>query len=339
MAKPTKTPTINDVARLAGVSKKTVSRVINRSALLSDDTRTKVEAVIGQLGYVPNPQARALALRRNFLLGLLHDNPNAQTVLNFQEGVLDAIRDTEFALAVRPVDRHSPTMMDDIRRFLEQQRLYGVLILPPISENDALAALCLEMGCGYVRMGSAMLDDGDHMVASNDRDMVEEAVDHLIALGHRRIALIEGPEGFRSAHERREGFLAAMARHGLAVPAQARARGTYRFDSGLAAAGQLLDAPERPTAIFASNDEMASGAFHAARQRNLRVPDDLSIIGFDDSPIAAHIWPPMTTVGWPVREMGRAAALKLIAPADPAAQPASFPARLVKRQSVAPPKA
>lgn len=339
MAKPTKTPTINDVARLAGVSKKTVSRVINRSALLSDDTRTKVEAVIGQLGYVPNPQARALALRRNFLLGLLHDNPNAQTVLNFQEGVLDAIRDTEFALAVRPVDRHSPTMMDDIRRFLEQQRLYGVLILPPISENDALAALCLEMGCGYVRMGSAMLDDGDHMVASNDRDMVEEAVDHLIALGHRRIALIEGPDGFRSAHERREGFLAAMARHGLEVPAQARARGTYRFDSGLAAAGQLLDAPERPTAIFASNDEMASGAFHAARQRNLRVPDDLSIIGFDDSPIAAHIWPPMTTVGWPVREMGRAAALKLISPADPAAQPASFPARLVKRQSVAPPKA
>jgi LacI family transcriptional regulator len=338
MAKPNKTPTINDVARLAGVSKKTVSRVINRSALLSDDTRTKVEAVIGQLGYVPNPQARALALRRNFLLGLLHDNPNAQTVLNFQEGVLDAIRDTEFALAVRPVDRHSPRMMDDIRRFLEQQRLYGVLILPPISENDALAQLCLEMGCGYVRMGSAMLDDEEHMVASNDRAMVEEAVDHLASLGHRRIALIEGPEGFRSAYERREGFLAAMERRGLAVPPEARAQGTYRFDSGLVAAGQLLDAPERPTAIFASNDEMASGAFHAARQRNLRIPDDLSIIGFDDSPIAAHIWPPMTTVGWPVREMGRAAALKLIAPTDTAAAQARFPARLVKRQSVAPPK-
>ena len=338
MAKPTKTPTINDVARLAGVSKKTVSRVINRSALLSDDTRTKVEAVIGQLGYVPNPQARALALRRNFLLGLLHDNPNAQTVLNFQEGVLDAIRDTEFALAVRPVDRHSPTMMDDIRRFLEQQRLYGVLILPPISENDALAALCLEMGCGYVRMGSAMLDDADHMVASNDREMVAAAVDHLVALGHRRIALIEGPEGFRSAFERREGFLAAMAALGLAVPAEARAQGTYRFDSGIAAAARLLDAPERPTAIFASNDEMASGAFHVARQRSLRVPDDLSIIGFDDSPIAAHIWPPMTTVGWPVREMGRAAALKLIAPGDAGAGQSRFPAALVKRQSVAPPR-
>jgi LacI family transcriptional regulator len=338
MAKPGKTPTINDVARLSGVSKKTVSRVINRSALLSEDTRAKVEAVISQLGYVPNPQARALALRRNFLLGLLHDNPNAQTVLKVQEGVLDAIRDTEFALVVRPVDRHSPAMLDDIRRFLEQQRLYGVLILPPISENDALAALCLEMGCGYVRMGSAMLDDGEHMVASNDREMVSRAVDYLVGLGHRRIALIEGPEGFRSAHERREGFLAAMAAHGLTVPAQARAQGTYRFDSGIAAAASLLDAPDRPTAIFASNDEMASGAFHAARQRSLKVPDDLSIIGFDDSPIASHIWPPMTTVGWPVREMGRAAALKLVAPQDSAADQFLFPATLVERQSVAPPK-
>ncbi|WP_086606773.1 LacI family DNA-binding transcriptional regulator [Erythrobacter donghaensis] len=338
MPSSAKTPTINDVARLAGVSKKTVSRVINRSALLSDETRSRVEAVIAELGYVPNPQARALALRRNFLLGLIHDNPNAQTVLNFQEGVMGAIRDTEFALAVRPVDRHSPTMMDDIRRFLEQQRLYGVLILPPISENDALAQLCREMGCGYVRMGSAMLDDGDHMVASNDREMVTQAVDHLVELGHHRIALIEGPTGFRSALERREGFLAAMAAHGLPVPAAARAQGTYRFESGLTAAGTLLDAAERPTAIFASNDEMASGAFHAARQRDLRVPDDLSIIGFDDSPIAAHIWPPMTTVGWPVREMGRAAALKLIAPGTPEAQESRFLARLVKRQSVAPPK-
>jgi LacI family transcriptional regulator len=337
MSSSSKTPTINDVARLSGVSKKTVSRVINRSALLSDDTRTKVEAVIAQLGYVPNPQARALALRRNFLLGLLHDNPNAQTVLNFQEGVLDAIRDTEFALVVRPVDRHAPSMLEDIRRFLEQQRLYGVLILPPISENDALARLCEEMGCGYVRMGSAMLDDEEHIVASNDREMVGQAVDYLVEQGHRRIALIEGPEGFRSALERREGFLAAMQAHGLPVPASARAQGTYRFDSGVEAAGRLLDAEQPPTAIFASNDEMAAGALHVARQRALNVPEDLSIIGFDDSPIAAHIWPPMTTVGWPVREMGRAAALKLIAPGDPSASQFRFPARLVKRQSVAPP--
>lgn len=339
MTKSGSSPTINDVARTAGVSKKTVSRVINRSPLLKEATRTKVEKVIADLGYTPNPQARALALRRNFLIGLLHHNPNAQTVLNFQEGVLDAIRDTEFALVVRPVDRHSPDMLADIRSFLELQRLYGVLILPPISENDDLAELCRDMGCGYVRMGSAALDEDEHLVQSNDREMVEAVVDHLYEVGHRRIAIIQGPEGFRSAMERSEGFLSAMQQHGLEVYADFIARGTYRFDSGVEAANRILDAVPRPTAIFASNDEMASGAFHAARERGIEVPRELSIVGFDDSPIASHIWPPLTTVGWPIREMGKAAALKLISPDHEAALPSSFPARLVHRESVAPPPA
>ena len=107
-------PTINDVARVAGVSKKTVSRVINRSPLLSDDMRKRVEDVIAELGYIPNPQARALALRRNFLIGLVHDNPNAQTVMNVQQGMLEALHGTEFEMVVRPVDRGSATMLEDI---------------------------------------------------------------------------------------------------------------------------------------------------------------------------------------------------------------------------------
>ena len=331
-------PTINDVARVAGVSKKTVSRVINRSPLLKQETRDMVERVIADLGYRPNPQARALAMGRNFLLGLLHDNPNAQTVLNFQVGVLDAIRETEFALVVRPVDRRSPHMLDDIRSFLETQRLFGVLILPPISENDDLARLCLEMGCGYVRMGSADLDDAEHLVQSNDRECVESVIDHLVGHGHHRIAIIQGPDGFRSAEERFEGFRMGMAKHGLDVPAAAIARGNYRFDSGIAAAETLLASDFQPTAIFASNDEMAAGAFHAARSQGYEVPEQLSIVGFDDSPIAAHILPPMTTVGWPIREMAKSAALKLIAPTDPAANPSRFPARLVERSSVAAPR-
>lgn len=330
-------PTINDVARIAGVSKKTVSRVINRSPLLKEATRQKVEKVIAELGYTPNPQARALALRRNFLLGLLHDNPNAQTVLNFQEGVLDAIRDTEFALVVRPVDRRSPDMLEDIRNFLELQRLYGVLLLPPISENDDLAKLCRDMGCGYVRMGSAALDDAEHLVQSNDREVVESVIDYLVELGHRRIGIIEGPTGFRSAAERREGFFAAMKRHRLEVSDTAIAQGNYRFDSGVEAANTLLEGQAQITALFASNDEMASGAYHAARERGIEVPRQLSIVGFDDSPIAAHIWPPMTTVGWPIHEMAKAAALKLIDPSSDGAQPSRFPARLVTRDSVGPP--
>jgi len=204
-------PTINDVARIAGVSKKTVSRVINRSPLLNKDTRERVESVIARLGYVPNPQARALALRRNFLIGLLHDNPNAQMVLNFQEGVLEAIRETEFALVVRPVDRHSPAMLNDVRTFLEKQRLFGVLILPPISENDELAALCRELGCGYVRMGSAKLDDEAHLVESNDRHAVGSAIDYLVDQGHPAgfVMRIRNTDASEAAQQARQVLLAA----------------------------------------------------------------------------------------------------------------------------------
>lgn len=336
-------PTINDVARIAGVSKKTVSRVINQSPLLNESTRRKVEEVIGGLGYVPNPQARALALRRNFLIGLVHDNPNAQTVLSVQQGMLEALHETEFAMVVRPVRRGSPTMLDDLRHFLERQRLFGVLLMPPISENDAVATLCEEFGCRYVRMGSAMLDDDAHMVASNDRDAVRGATEYLIAQGHLRIGLVAGPHGFRSAHERRSGFEEALGDAGIALPRAMIAEGNYTFESGLAAAGRLLDVTPRPTAIFSCNDEMAAGVIHAAAQRGLEVPRDLSVLGFDDTPIAAHIWPPLSTVRWPIASMARSAALKLIGGGElgqrGVAEPALFMSTLIRRNSVASPPA
>lgn len=332
MAKGQK-PTINDVARLSGVSKKTVSRVINKSPLLNQATREKVEAVIADLEYVPNPQARALALRRNFLIGLIHDNPNAQMVLGVQEGILDTIRNTEFALVVRPVDRHSPTMLEDIRHFIEQQRLYGVMLLPPISENDELAKLCRDLGCTVVRMGSAQLDDDAHLVASNDQQAVSDAVAWLAELGHARIGFVTGPEGFRSAHERELGFAAGLARAGLKPDPKLSFRGDYRFESGIAAGKKLLSGKKPPTAIFSSNDEMAAGVLHAAREKGLSVPEDLSIIGFDDTAIAAHIWPPLTTVRWPIRAMARTAALKLTRPETAASEPSFFLSDLVRRAS------
>jgi LacI family transcriptional regulator len=334
-------PTINDVARLSGVSKKTVSRVINRSPLLNDETRKRVLEVIEELGYVPNPQARALALRTNFLIGLIHDNPNAQMVLNVQQGMLEALQGTDFAMIVQPVDRGSTTMLEDVRHFLERQRLYGVVLLPPISENDALPRLCDELGCRYVRMGSAELDDPDHMVTSNDREAVRSAMAYLIGEGHRMIGLITGPHGFRSAAERRLGFEDSLAKAGIKLPRSLIAQGNYTFESGLAAAEKLLDLAPRPTAIFASNDEMAAGVIHSAHARGLKVPEDLSVIGFDDTPISGHLWPPLTTVRWPIVSMARAAALKLIASeteSEEVAEPSMFLSRLVKRASVVPPR-
>jgi LacI family transcriptional regulator len=337
-------PTINDVAREAGVSKKTVSRVINQSPLLNGETRKRVEEVIAALGYVPNPQARALALRRNFLVGLIHDNPNAQMVLNVQQGMLEVLRDTEFELIVHPVNRGSPTLLEDVSHFLERQRPFGVMILPPISENEQLAALCEQIGCRYVRMGSAALDEPANMVVSNDREAVRSAVAHLIEAGHRRIGLVIGPHGFRSAHERQKGYEEALQAAGLPLQRTLMVQGDYRFESGMRAAEQLLDLTAKPTAVFSSNDEMAAGVLHVARQRGLNVPQDLSIIGFDDTPIASHIWPPLTTVRWPIATMARAAAVKLVGDTmgdrvEADGDESLFVSTLIRRASVAPPSA
>ncbi|WP_313804257.1 LacI family DNA-binding transcriptional regulator [Sphingobium sp.] len=333
--------TINDIARMAGVSKKTVSRVINRSPLLNQETRDKVEKIIADTGYVPNPQARALALGRNFLIGLVFDNPNAQMVLSMQKGILEALHGTEFELVVRPVDRGSGSVMEDILSFVTRQRLFGVIVLPPLSENDMLPQLLDEAGCRYVRMGSALLDDAEHMVASNDRDAAAEAVRHLIGQGHHRIGLIAGPHGFRSAKERREGFEMALAEAGISLPRSFVADGQYTFESGIAASENLFALSPPPTAIFACNDEMAAGVLYAARLRGMDVPEQLSIIGFDDTPLTTRVWPPLTTVRWPIAAMGRAAALKLIGTAigeeSEVSEPYLFNSILIRRGSVAPP--
>ncbi len=334
-----KQPTINDVAALAGVSKKTVSRVINRSELISTKTRQAVEQAIEMLGFVPNPQARALAFRRNFLIALLHDNPNAQTVLNFQQGVLDAIKDSDLALLVRPVDRASDHILEDVRIFLEKQRPIGAMLLPPISENDALAQLCDELGVRYVRVGSALLDDAKHCVSSNDREVVAEAVRTLIALGHTRIGFVRGPEGFRSAAERETGFREALAEAGLSLADEHYAPGNYRYAAGVEAGENLLSLTTPPTAIFCSNDEMAAGVIRVAHEKGIKVPDQLSVIGFDDSPTATHIWPALSTVRWPIREMGAQAARTLVpdflGDADGAEDSPVLASSFVERQSVA----
>ncbi|MGB3167602.1 MAG: LacI family DNA-binding transcriptional regulator [Alteraurantiacibacter sp.] len=331
-------PTINDVAAAANVSKKTVSRVINKSPLLSEKTRERVEAVIKELGFVPNLQARALALRRNFIIAAIHDNPNAQFLVSVQQGILEGIADSEFGLMVQPVDRKSPTIEEDIRAFLERQRPYGVVLLPPVSERDSLADLCREYGCRYVRMGSVKLDEAEHTVTSNDREAVRDAVTYLIGKGHTKIALIEGPEGFTSPRERRAGFEEAMALARLKVDTSLVRPGQYTFESGVDAAESLMAARATPTAIFACNDEMAIGAMIAFRRAGRRIPEDISIVGFDDTPLSSHVWPALTTVHWPIMKMARTAALKLIGPEEAAAEADwLLPSTLVERGSVVPP--
>ncbi|MEL7446041.1 MAG: LacI family DNA-binding transcriptional regulator [Pseudomonadota bacterium] len=338
MAKSGK-PTINDVARLANVSKKTVSRVINNSPMLSEKTRRHVQEIIEDIGFVPSLQARALALSRNFIIAAIHDNPNAQFLVNVQQGILEGTAGGEFGLMVQPVDRNSATVEGDIRAFLERHKPYGVVLLPPISENDAIAAVCEDFGCRYVRMGSVKLDKSEHTVSSNDREAVQGAVKYLIGKGHSRIGLIEGPVGFTSPQERRAGFEQALRDAGIKLDPALVQPGSYTFESGVDAGQKLVDLDDPPSAIFACNDEMAIGAMIAARRSGLLIPEDLSIVGFDDTPLSSHVWPALTTVHWPIVAMARTAARKLIAPEDrDTAQRWMHRSELIERASVVPPK-
>lgn len=374
-------PTINDVARLAGVSKKTVSRVINQSPLLSADTRAKVEAIIAEIGYAPDPGARALAMRRNTapeapaaaapeapaqpaparvptfiplapaeaeapavpaaiapagkLIALVYDPVAAPQLADVQHGALAAIRGSGHALAVHALGESQGDIEDNLRDFLTEQRPAGVLFLPPLSEHKTLARLCGEMGISHVGI-AAGAGDADHLVASADRQAAAQVVAYLISLGHERIGMITGPEDSRLGQERELGYLDAMADHDLDRGPALIANGDHGFVSGFEAGTLLLEVSPRPTAIFAGNDEMAAGVLHAAAQKGIKVPEALSIVGFEDTPLAARLNPQLTTVRVPLADMAGAAARRLIDPASAAGEPARFPTELVVRGSTGP---
>jgi LacI family transcriptional regulator len=316
-----KRATINDVARLAKVSKKTVSRVINNSPNVREDTRERVNAVIARVNFRPTPQARSLAFRKSFILSMIYDNPNAQYIVTMQASVLERLRGTGIELVVHPCDRKSPDFLQGLRDFIEVQRPLGAVILPPLSENAELLSLMEEYETPFVRITARPGDPGSalaegHQVVSKDRPACRAAAEHLIALGHTRIGFISGPAGYASTVERKAGFFEGLGAAGIDLPGACKVEGAYTFDSGYRAACQLLDAAERPTAIFASNDEMATGVYRAALERGLKIPGDLSLIGFDDSPIASWISPPLTTVRMAISEMGRSAADCLLSDDD-----------------------
>ncbi len=312
-----KKATINDVANLARVSKKTVSRVINNSPSVKPDTRDQVNAIIARIGFRPDPQARGLAFRRSFLIGLIYDNPNAQYVVNMQTGALDGLRGTGTELVVHPCDRLADSFVADIREFIEVQRLAGVILLPPIADDRRLLALMDDLEIPFIRVTARPGERNDPplhtpQIVSRDREGCAEAAEHLVSLGHKRIGFIQGNLQYPSAHERRAGFELGLGRHGIKIPPELDVPGDYSFDSGYEAAKRLLAQSPRPTAIIASNDQMAAGAYHAAYEAGLTIPADLTVVGFDDADVATRIYPPLTTVRLPTREMARTAADSLV---------------------------
>ncbi|MEL7022238.1 MAG: LacI family DNA-binding transcriptional regulator [Pseudomonadota bacterium] len=329
-------PTIKDVAELAQVSKKTVSRVINNSPLVNEATRKGIQALIQDIGYRPDPQARGLASRRSYLVGMISDNPTPQYVVNIQLGILDVLRQTGYELVVHPCDRKSDTFIEDARRFIEVQKLYGVILTPSVSEDERLAEVLRELGCAYIRIASIAMDMEKRMIVTNDRVGGREAARHLAKLGHKRIAIVAGRRSFRSSHERRAGFEEGLAEFDIALPDEYVLQGDYTFESGFALGSQILDLDPAPTAVFASNDEMAAGVLQAMHVAGQTPPDALSIVGFDDFETATRVWPRLTTARTPARKIGRLAAERLFEfnnDSDGVSGPNQTTPRLIERDS------
>jgi LacI family transcriptional regulator len=305
------TVTIEDVARAAGVSAMTVSRVINKEKNVRDKTRDRVLKAIKELKYSPNMAARSLAAGDATHIGLLYSNPSAAYLSQFLVGALDGARKAGVHLGIEACEGEDEGSQAEAAKHIAAADVEGVILPPPLSESvPILTELALaEMPVVTVAMGK--LYENALNVRIDDFAAAAEITNYLINLGHRRIALIKGhPQQIASA-ERERGFRAAVNAAGLNPADIAVEQGFFTFRSGLEAAEKLLDNPRRPTAIFASNDDMAAAAVSVAHRRGLDVPGDLSVVGFDDTAPATTVWPELTTIRQPVAAMA-AAALDLL---------------------------
>ncbi|KRA73849.1 LacI family transcriptional regulator [Caulobacter sp. Root656] len=305
--------TIVDIARQAGVSIKTVSRVVNREDGVGPEARARIEALIAQLGYRPNVAARLLSSRRSYLIGVIFLRMGAYHYIGeVQAGAMRACRRAGYQLVVEQVGEGVEGARETLIQTLRAGRFDGLILTPPVCDDPELLNVVESHGLAYVRVAPGG-DFGRSPYVFMDDTLAGQAItDRLLDLGHRRIAFIDGPQEHTAAARRRKGYLAALASRGVALDADWIQSGDFESLSGFEAAERLLDLPNPPTAVFAANDGMAVGVLAAAAKRGLAVPGSLSVVGFDDSPVAASAWPRLTTVHQPVAEMAEAAADMLI---------------------------
>ncbi|MCC2617215.1 LacI family DNA-binding transcriptional regulator [Aestuariibacter halophilus] len=306
--------TIKDVAELAGVSFKTVSRVINKEGSVKPETLKKVNDAIAQLNYQPNTAARNLAGTTSFALGFVYDNPNAYYVIDMQNGILDECRDKGYELIIHPCSATSQNIIAEITDMVKRSQLAGLIISPPISEMPEVLSALDQLNIHYVRIISGSDESKEHSpcVFIHDKEAAANIIEHLISQGHQRIAFISGDKDHRSSDERKQGYLDALARHGIEFNPAYLYDGSYSFETGVEGAKYLLGLDEPPTAIFSCNDEIAAGALFAARLQGVDVPCDMAIAGFEDSPFSRQTWPKLTTAAQPTNEIARKAASGLI---------------------------
>ncbi|CAA9509739.1 MAG: sal operon transcriptional repressor [uncultured Sphingomonadaceae bacterium] len=305
--------TIQDVARAAGVSAMTVSRVINGEKNVREATRAAVREAVDRLRYSPNMAARSLAAGEATHIGLLYANPSAAYLSQLLVGALEGARRAGCHLLLEACESEKAEEQAEAARRFSSTEIEGVILPPPLSESRVVLAELTAMGVPVVTIAMGQPADGSLNVRIDDAAAAAEMTRHLLDLGHRRVGFIKGHPNHTASEERLQGFAAALREAGL-DPADAPVeQGYFTFRSGLLAAERLLARHEPPTAIFASNDDMAAAAISVAHRRGLAVPGDLSVVGFDDTAPATTVWPELTTVKQPIAAMAEAALDLLLA--------------------------
>jgi LacI family transcriptional regulator len=302
--------TIHDVAHHAGVSPMTVSRVINAESNVREETRDRVNASIKALRYSPNLAARSLASADTVHIGILYANSTAAYLSELLLGSLEQSSLSGCQLVLEQCED-----LESERKALQRLIAGGVdgVILPaPLCDSEDALGTVVSAGIPAVLVTSGRPAPGFSAVSINDFEAAREMTRHLLGLGHRRIAFINGHPGHSASGQRFRGYMEGMTEAGLTVGADQVAQGFFTYRSGLDAAERLLTGAFNPTAIFACNDDMAAATMAVAHRKGMDVPRDLAIAGFDDTPLASMIWPELTTVRRPISDMAREAVRLLL---------------------------
>ncbi|MEO7430530.1 MAG: LacI family DNA-binding transcriptional regulator [Dokdonella sp.] len=307
---------IEDVAETAGVSMKTVSRVFNREPNVSEKTRLKVESAAKALNYRPNPSARSLAGNRSYLISLVYDDPAAASsyIMEIIVGMLAACEDSHYSAMLRPLEYSNSDHVDAVEESIAQFRPDGLILVPPFADDLRLLRRLDELGVRYATISArAKLGLAQIGTILDERKAAADMIAHAVGLGHRRIAHIAGPAPHGGRAWRLAGYRDGLRKAAIPVDDSLIVDGGFSFEAGIIGARTLLDLAEPPTAIFAANDDSACGVMHEALERGMAIPRDLSVFGFDDTPSSRQVWPSLTTVHQPCRDMGRIAAEQLLA--------------------------
>jgi LacI family transcriptional regulator len=335
-------PTIEDVARHAGVSPMTVSRVINGAPTVREATRKLVTEAIQEIGYQPNEAARSLAGARQIHIAMLYAQPSA-FIAEFLFGGLEQVKRHNAQFIIEKCG-DSAKAQGEIERIIAGGA-DGLLVAPPLADSALVLDFLEVSDIPAVVVSSSRVRDSVSAVGVDAYKAAREMTAHLISLGHRRIGHIAGHPEHATSELRLAGYRDALREAALPCEDQLVAQGLYTYRSGLDAAEKLLGLGERPTAIFSSNDEMAAATAAAAHRLGLDVPADLSICGYDDTPLAKLLWPQLTTIHVPIAELSRAAADLLVKAIRARASGQRMPPQhilldytLVRRQSDAPPR-